>query len=647
VHGLRAALLTQLQRFPDARVELERGRVLAKTLERPALEAELEWAAALLETAALAPERAAEHRERARRAWDRSARSLPSELAEAFWSHPKRRAFTRERSEHSASERPALDAVRLLAMNRRLNSTFSPAAILEYALDAALELSGAERGFVLLRASGAFEIAAARGLSRERLESTGAEFSRGVAERVIREELPLVTHDAASDRRLSRSRSVHALELTAVACVPISSPDGVLGALYLDSRVGRGPLAAGTLEVLLAFADQVAIALRNARLRLELERRTLELEEEKRKVERLMRSKERRIEELSRELSKRQAALERRYDYSRIVGKSRVMQELFERLDRVVEANVPVLVHGESGTGKELVARALHFNGPRKAAPFLGINCAALPENLLESELFGHVRGAFTGADRDKEGLFVAARGGTLFLDELGELPLSMQAKLLRVLQEREVRPLGSEKTIAVDVRIVCATNRDLLAEVSAGRFREDLYYRVAVVDLALPALRERIEDVPLIAQAILARLAQERGGVTLELTPEALRALMSYPWPGNVRQLENVLTKASVLATGTRLEAQDLALPRAGKPSRSVRSRSEYAADEAQRILEALRASRWNVSEVSRALGIPRNTLYRKLEKYGLLTPTSATDAETPRGGGAATTDGPLRRSR
>jgi transcriptional regulator with PAS, ATPase and Fis domain len=288
-------------------------------------------------------------------------------------------------------------------------------------------------------------------------------------------------------------------------------------------------------------------------------------------------------------------------------------------LDRVIDSEASVLVLGESGTGKELVARAIHWNGPRKNGPFLGINCAALPEALLESELFGHVRGAFTGAERDKQGLMQAAAGGTLFLDELAELSLATQAKLLRVLQEREVRPLGAEHAVRLDIRLIAATHRDLQAAMSDGKFREDLYYRIAVVSVALPALRERSEDLPLLCQRILERLARDAGKKAPELGQDALRRLAAYPFPGNVRELENVLTRAFVLAGGPKISAEDLDLGDRRAPAVRARSRRDFEADEKERFLTALRAARWNVSVVARSFGIPRNTFYRRLARYGL----------------------------
>ena len=295
------------------------------------------------------------------------------------------------------------------------------------------------------------------------------------------------------------------------------------------------------------------------------------------------------------------------------------MRELAQQVQRVLESDVAVCVFGESGTGKELVARAIHWNGPRKAGPFLGINCAALPETLLESELFGHVRGAFTGADRDKQGLLQAARGGTLFLDELGELPLPTQAKLLRVLQEREVRPLGSEKSVPLDVRILAATHRDLEEAMAAGKFREDLYYRLAVVSVRLPPLRERPEDLPVLCEKILEQLARDAGKKPKALGQDALRRLATHPFPGTVRELLNVLTRAFVLAPDSKIRAEDLDLGERRPAAPRAASRRDFEQDERERILSALRQARWNVSVVARSLGIPRNTLYRKLKRYGL----------------------------
>jgi transcriptional regulator with GAF, ATPase, and Fis domain len=293
------------------------------------------------------------------------------------------------------------------------------------------------------------------------------------------------------------------------------------------------------------------------------------------------------------------------------------MRRVLGVLDRVIDADVTVLVRGESGTGKERVARAIHANSTRASGPFVAINCGALPESLLEAELFGYRRGAFSGATRDHPGLFVSARGGTLFLDELGEMPPQMQVKLLRVLQEREVRPLGANDAVATDVRLVCATNRVLAEDVRAGRFREDLYYRVAVVEIELPPLRDRLEDILPLAEAILTRLARELGRPEATLDRSAERALLAHAWSGNVRELENVLTKAFLLAESRVLGAGDLELEGRGQAGRgpSVALRA--------RIVATLEETDWNVVLAARVLGMPRATLYRKMRRFGLARPS------------------------
>ncbi|MEL7061010.1 MAG: sigma-54 dependent transcriptional regulator [Acidobacteriota bacterium] len=251
--------------------------------------------------------------------------------------------------------------------------------------------------------------------------------------------------------------------------------------------------------------------------------------------------------------------LESKYRFSNIVGRSPRMQEIFALVERVARTPSTVLIRGESGTGKELIARALHFSGPRSDKRFLSINCGALPENLLESELFGHERGAFTGAVRDKKGLFQEAHGGTLFLDEIGEMTPPMQVKLLRVLQDRRVRPVGGNQETAVDVRIVAATNQDLRQAIQDGRFREDLFYRINVIPVHLPPLRQRQEDVALLAEHFVRKFSQDMGIEPKALSPEAVRALERYDWPGNVRELENTIERALALSAGDRLTTHDL----------------------------------------------------------------------------------------
>ncbi len=301
-----------------------------------------------------------------------------------------------------------------------------------------------------------------------------------------------------------------------------------------------------------------------------------------------------------------------------IIGRSKAMRRVFRVIEQVAPTDVTILLTGESGTGKEKVARALHERSGRRHGPFQAINCAALPETLLESELFGHMRGAFTGADRDRPGRIEATAGGSLFLDELGEMPLSIQAKLLRFLQEQEFQRLGENNTRTANVRVIAATNRDLQAAVADGNFREDLYYRVRVIPIELPPLRDRKGDIPLLAAHLLNEIAEKRGRPDVSLTPATLQRLVDHPWPGNVRELINALEYAVALAPSRRIRASDLPPELVGHSQRYSATR-DGTGHEHDHIEEALRLHEGNRSRTARYLGMDRVTLYRKMKKYGI----------------------------
>jgi transcriptional regulator with PAS, ATPase and Fis domain len=298
------------------------------------------------------------------------------------------------------------------------------------------------------------------------------------------------------------------------------------------------------------------------------------------------------------------------------------MQRVFDLIARVKDSTVNLLITGESGTGKDLIARTIHYQSGRKQAPFVPVNCAAIPEQLLESELFGYVRGAFTDARRDKRGLFVEADGGTLFLDEVSELPLLLQAKLLRVLEDKEVRPLGATKSEKVDVRIIAATNRNLSRAVGEGKVREDLFYRLNVIEIVMPPLRERPEDLPLLIQHFMTHSAQ--AAQARRLSPEALRILLNYPWPGNVRELENIIERALVLCQGEEITRAELpehltgSQPHALGLHTALLRRASLVDLEREYILLALAWSEGKKKDAADILGIDRRTLYRKLQEYG-----------------------------
>ena len=511
-------------------------------------------------------------------------------------------------------------------------------ALLRAVVDSAIELARAERGFLLLlpqsgeRAEfGPWALRAARSHEKLDVPLAHTRLSKGVAERVQSTGQALLSVDAGRDERLSAMASVEDLRLRSIVCAPVRIEGRVEGVLYVDHRLQENAFDEADLEALELYASLAGLALLSRRRVEALEARNVELEESKRRVARLVDELGRKVRDRDGELAVVRSELARergRHDYSAIVGQSDAMKLVFRTLDRFVESDLPVLVSGESGTGKELVARAIHKNGARAERPFVSENCAALPDALLESELFGHAKGAFTGAHKHKRGLLEAADGGTLFLDEIGDMSAEMQKKLLRVLQEGEFRPVGSDQTHKVDVRLVAASHRDLAALVREGRFREDLYYRVHVLHLHLPALRERREDLPILAQHLLVRAAREAGKPVPALSPEALAAVCAHDWPGNVRELENEMRRATLLAgdevrlehlSAPVLERRGVRLAADGQVDGAVDMRSAVADLERRSIEAALLAAEGNKSRAAAELGISRFALQRKLEKYGL----------------------------
>ncbi len=608
---------------------------------------------------------------------EETAAKLPRDLREVFWDDPRRRAL---RQAHTATVvapamLPSLSAAsaharstgggstsiftgprlaedrlaRILEITRELASEHDVPRLLQRVTDHAVALLAAERGFVLVVGDrGELEAHTAR--DRSGGDDTHARFSRSVADRVVASGEPVVTMSARDDARLAQAVSVHHLMIQSIACVPIrgAPPLGrTIGALYLETRLRAGVRFEQELPTLWAFADQAAIAIENARLLAENRARAdqlasanVELAAARDEVARLLGKRTEQLAVARRDLKQVRAELRSHFGYAGLVGTSAAMRRVYALIDRVKDTDVPLLVTGESGTGKEMVARAVHQAGPRARKPFLGVNCGAIPANLLESELFGSVRGAFTGADRDRRGLFQEAHGGTLLLDEIGEMPRQMQAGLLRVLQEKLVRPVGSTREEPVDVRVIASTHRDLEHMVAEGAFREDLYYRLHVVELHVPALRERIEDIPPLIDHFLTLFAARYRRERKNVSREALRKLCGLPWPGNVRQLEHVLLSAWLMSEGHEIGADDIDLP--SVPSRSsshsrtgngpertgvrasarpprVESSVEHKAAEKERILGALAACNWNRLRAAKMIGLPRRTFYRRLKEFGI----------------------------
>jgi len=329
------------------------------------------------------------------------------------------------------------------------------------------------------------------------------------------------------------------------------------------------------------------------------------------------------LQDLERRNKQLRRSLVKKYKFAQMIGKSGKMRELFEIIEKIAQSDCTVLIRGESGTGKELVSRAIHYNSPRKDKPFVAVNCAAIPENLLESELFGYEKGAFTEATSRKPGKFELAEGGTIFLDEINDMSLAMQAKILRIIQERTFERLGGTESIKVDVRLIAATNKDLEKSIKDGLFREDLYYRLDVVSFFLPPLRERKEDIPLLVNYFLRKFSQLNYKNVNKVSSQVLNLLIQYDWPGNVRELENVIERAIVLSEKDIILPEHLPLRlRQSKKDNSSSLQESFTLDKTEKkiIMETLRLTNWNQSRAAEKLGIHRNTLRRKIRRFGII---------------------------
>ena len=488
---------------------------------------------------------------------------------------------------------------RLYQFSERLLVTRDVQQLLEALLDGAIEATGAEKGFVLLLRDNKPEVRAARNLRQESIPDAVRQLSDSIVAKVIEARRPLIVSNAMSDVAFQRSESVMHLKLSSVMCAPLIAGGDLLGLLYLGNDRVANLFDPRGLDLITIFSAQASLILQNALLLDSLRTDNAELEK------RLKGQK-----------------------FGEIIGSVPSMMEVFRKVQKVAPTDISVLISGETGTGKELIAREIHTRGPRSSGPFVVINCGAIPENLMESELFGHVRGAFTGAVATRPGKFQQANGGTLFLDEIGELPLALQVKLLRALQERVVTKIGDSKPERVDIRVVAATNRDLEEEIKKGSFREDLFYRLNVVNVFLPPLRARGDDILVIAKYLLNKYTAELGSNVRGFTPNALIAIRKYDWPGNIRQLENRIKKALVLCDQSLIGPEDLDLTQEQmQPILPL----DKAKEEFQRkyILEVLERNNGNRTKTARDLGVDPRTIFRYLEKEGGPPPGT--------GGGAA----------
>lgn len=502
-------------------------------------------------------------------------------------------ATTEPQGRHDDGEHNEVAGFRKLhEFSEQLMSSEGVDQLLERLLDTVLELTGAARGMVLMidtraEESGALDIRTSRNVTAKDFRAGDESgVSDSIVKQVIATKRPVIVSDALTDTNFSQSESVIALKLSSVMCAPLLNRGEVIGALYVANDEIKSLFERRQLDLLTVFAGQASLLLTNAMLLTALRADKLKLESE---------------------------LVDKRF--GEIIGACASMLEVFRKLQKVAATDISVLISGETGTGKELIARELHRRSDRNEGAFVTVNCGAIPENLMESEMFGHVKGAFTGAIASRGGKFQQADGGTLFLDEIGELTPQLQVKLLRALQEKVVTRVGDGRPEKVDIRVVAATNRNLEEMIVEGTFREDLYYRLNVVNLWLPPLRDRGDDVFIIAKALLSKHGDDLKSPVTGYSPAALAAIRKYPWPGNIRQLENRIKKALVLCDQTLLAPEDMDL---GEDSVEPLLPLERAKEEFQRkyVLDALERNNGNRTQTARDLGVDPRTIFRYLER-------------------------------
>ncbi|MBM4137289.1 MAG: nif-specific transcriptional activator NifA [Nitrospira sp.] len=489
----------------------------------------------------------------------------------------------------------------LLEVSKVLNSSFDLEKNLSRTMHVLGEFLEMERGsiFLLDQNTKELKIVAAHGLTKEQVERGKYKIGEGIVGRVLEKGTPVVIPNVGEDPLfLNKTGSRIRKSGISFLCVPIKFKGESIGVLSADRIFKDRAITIDedirVLEIIASIIVQYVILWKHYRDS-EQERENLKLE------------------------------LKGRYSLPNIIGTSDRMQEVFEAVHRVADSKATVILYGESGTGKELIAKAIHYMCPRSKGPFIKFNCASIPEGLLESELFGHEKGAFTGAITVRKGRFELASGGTLLLDEVGDLPINLQPKILRVLQEKEFERVGGEKTIKVDVRLIAATSRNLEELVLKGKFREDLYYRLNVVPIFLPALRDRKEDIPLLIEFFLRRFNEENKK-DVSIAPDAVRLLMNYNWPGNVRELENTIERLVVMSNGKIIESSDLPInlklqtPKEFMQKESLKAGIEDI--EKSSILDALEKSDWIQAKAAKMLGITPRQIGYKIKKYGISAP-------------------------
>jgi transcriptional regulator with GAF, ATPase, and Fis domain len=514
-------------------------------------------------------------------------------------------------SELPSNSRVARNLTALLKISRLVHAIRDLDELQTQILNLIFEVAPAERGAILLDGHGSERFASVFARHRLLHSTQPVRVSRTIARQVLAQGIAILGADIPRSEGLSEVDSIVKSNIHSLLCVPLTVFQKVIGCIYVDSTNPGIHFDMDHLELVAAIAGISAVALENARRLQWLEQENLRLNTE--------------------------INLEHN-----MVGESARMKEVYQFLSRVAPIDSTVLIHGESGTGKELAARAIHRNSPRSAKPFVPINCAAIPEGLLESELFGHERGAFTGAVAQKRGRLEMANGGVVFLDEIGELAPALQVKLLRVLQEREVERLGGTRPVPVDIRLIAASNRDLEEAVHTGNFRRDLYFRLNVVTIEMPPLRERREDIPMLAQYFVSKSSAKCKLKPKQISPEAMSCLVHYDWPGNVRELENAMERALVLGSSDVMLPEDLpeSVLEKDMPPGVVPAKYHAAVKELKKslILTALEQAHGNYTEAARSLGLHANYLHRLIRNFelrGAVHPFPSARTATSRGSG------------
>jgi Nif-specific regulatory protein len=486
----------------------------------------------------------------------------------------------------------ARDLSALMKISTTINSVRGLSALQRQLLELIFEVVPAERGAILLIEDGSKEFSSIFGLDRREGPNRAVHVSRTITDRVLSEGISFLSNEVQQSDALGEAESLIASRIQALLCVPLMLFEKALGVIYLYTSDPLVRFDKDQLQLVTAIAGIAAVALENAR----------------------------HVEWLESENQRLQEDIQVEHN---MVGESQRMRDVYQFIARVAPTSATVLILGESGTGKELAARAIHLNSPRKSKAFVAVNCAALTETLLESELFGHEKGAFTGAIAQKKGKLEVADGGTLFLDEVGEMPAILQAKLLRVLQEQEFERVGGTRTLHVDMRLIAATNKDLEEAIRQGAFRQDLYYRLNVVSLSMPPLRERREDIRLLASYFVQKYSDKCNRKVSGISSEARARLTNYDWPGNVRELENAIERAVVLGTTDLILPEDLpeaALETAVPSSLGVGNYHEAVTEaKKQLILKAVEQAEGNYTEAAKLLGVHPNYLHRLIRNMNL----------------------------